>query len=91
MNISCLAERDFRQYLRGERGWSVELLERLPVPLKINFLNMDPDWLAFLKTCGLTEVNEIGSRFGLTVQPGGRNDYQYWHELQIYKLVRKSA
>jgi len=78
INISSLALKDFHDFIRGRDDLRVERLESLTVPLKINWTQINPEWMDFLiKECGL-ELRDP-SVFG----------YKFWHTLHIYKLSIK--
>lgn len=78
MNYSSLAERDLQRYLSGRRDLLVERLESLTVPLKINWAQIDPDWMNYLLTeCSLEVRDDL--LFG----------YKFWHTLNVIKITRK--
>lgn len=79
MNYSSLAEKAFQEYVSGQPGLQVERLETLAVPLKINWMQINPDWLNYLLAeCGLEVRDDVVS------------GYRYWHTLNAVRLTRKT-
>jgi NAD kinase/predicted RNA methylase len=78
INYSSLAKKDFESYLEGRDDLVVEELESFTVPLKINWAQIDPEWMDYL----LTEC-------GLEVRDDRIHGYRYWHTLNFVKITRK--
>jgi NAD kinase/predicted RNA methylase len=77
-NYSSLAKKDFESYLKGRDDLVVEELESFTVPLKINWAQIDSEWMDYL----LTEC-------GLEVRDDRVHSYRYWHTLNFVKITRK--
>lgn len=75
INYSSCAGKEFDEWVK-QYGWKKRVLFAIDVPLKINRVNEDQEWLDFMLEHGGLEVRD-DNQFG----------YKYWHKLNVVVLI----
>jgi len=75
INYSSCAAQEFDQWVE-EYGWKKRVLLTIDVPLKINRVNEDPEWLEFMLEHG-----------GLEIRDDVEHGYRYWQTLNVVQLT----
>ncbi len=75
INYSSCAAKEVDVWIE-EYGWEKRVLFTIDVPLKINRVNEDPEWLEFMLEHG-----------GLEIRDDTEHGYRYWHRLNVVELT----
>ncbi len=79
INYSSCAAKEVDEWIE-QYGWKKRVLFTIDVPLKINRVNEDPEWLEFMLEHG-----------GLEIRDDIKHGYKYWQTLNVVELTPSAS